>query len=632
MTRTFLRQDAQIRESVTFNSAVTVGSTMQSGANHIEDDLNAIRSQLAYVIDNAANWYDDLATVNSKKRSIKDLNTDLDTIEIKKLLFRTQVLADISVPASVAASGLLTFGSNPSDTQTVTIDEKVYTFQSSLTEADGNVKIGALAGDSLDNLTYAINLSGGTAGVDYASAMTLHPTVSAADGGGDTMTVTAKAAGTAANLIATTDTVTGTPNFGATTLTSGAGDVVVLGAGEIPSVVAAVGAATTEGAIVVYNSDFGVIALDEVSGPSAIRPDNLCMVRDGTSGDSLFTSGGKMIYALLQSEIVTNGHTINDSDQQVQLSFVIENATADDLIVCPVADIAGTSLNYSYVRRLEFGNIPEEAFLSGVFVDQTASVDVTLDNCIDNQSGAATQATDIDIDIADTKAWGFRDANGDDLLHVYSDANGSISEITIGQDVDVYDNDAVDVDFKSGAAFGSGGTEISINEVGTEGHIMRAGDLMFDASAGEIYFDDVNHPAGWGGTEGVKFSENEAEWTAFEAAFGSEVTLLGAIATSANKAARTKKTVVLTEDIAADTDLSSSNCSAALLDYSGVGTFVDDVDIYLNGVLMINGVDLDADNDCYPGTTPASGHIKFEYALEGTSEPYDQVTMIIWGS
>lgn len=103
------------------------------------------------------------------------------------------------------ATGTLTASGNVSNGATVTIGSKVYTFQTSLTNSDGNVLIGGSASDSLDNLIAAINLAAG-GGTTYAAATTIHPTVSAAAGSGDTLVATAKTAGTAGNSIATTET------------------------------------------------------------------------------------------------------------------------------------------------------------------------------------------------------------------------------------------------------------------------------------------------------------------------------------------------------------------------------------------------------------------------------------------
>ena len=89
----------------------------------------------------------------------------------------------------VPAVGTLTLTGQPADTETVTIGTKVYTFQTTLTNVDGNVKIGANASGTIDNLIAAINLTAG-AGTTYAALMTENDAgVYAAVGAGDTMTL-----------------------------------------------------------------------------------------------------------------------------------------------------------------------------------------------------------------------------------------------------------------------------------------------------------------------------------------------------------------------------------------------------------------------------------------------------------
>lgn len=152
-----------------------------------------------------------------------------DVQELRALAFDNQT-ANFTVGlvvsgAGVKATGTLTLSGNAGNTQTVTIGTKVYTFQTVLTNVDGNVLIGATASDSIDNLIAAINLAAG-AGTLYAAATTLHPTVTAAAGAGDTMTATAKTAGTAGNAIATTETLA-SGAWGAATL---AGGIAISGA------------------------------------------------------------------------------------------------------------------------------------------------------------------------------------------------------------------------------------------------------------------------------------------------------------------------------------------------------------------------------------------------------------------
>ena len=65
--------------------------------------------------------------------------------------------------------------------------------------------------------------------------------------------------------------------------------------------------------------------------------------------------------------------------------------------------------------------------------------------------------------------------------------------------------------------------------------------------------------------------------------------------------------------------------------YDHVSAFVDDVDVFLNGVLLRNGADSSANHDVYPGDTPADGDLKFEFIVKGTGGNPDVITMIGWG-
>jgi len=110
-----------------------------------------------------------------------------------------------AIATTDVAIGILTIsGGLPADTQTVTMASKVYTFQTSLTNVDGNVQIGVDESATIDNLIAAINLGEG-AGTAYAAAMTANaaPT-SAFEGAGDTMVLHAD------TNIATTDTADNT--------------------------------------------------------------------------------------------------------------------------------------------------------------------------------------------------------------------------------------------------------------------------------------------------------------------------------------------------------------------------------------------------------------------------------------
>jgi hypothetical protein len=140
-----------------------------------------------------------------------------------------EVTVDISgaYPAlkvtTVAATGTLTGnGTIVSNGDTVTIGGKVYTFQSALTNFDGNVKIAGTAALSLTNLFNAINGTGGVPGTDYALATVANTRVTATNPTGVTVVVTAKASGAVGNVITTTK-VAVTLSWGSGTLTGGSG-------------------------------------------------------------------------------------------------------------------------------------------------------------------------------------------------------------------------------------------------------------------------------------------------------------------------------------------------------------------------------------------------------------------------
>lgn len=142
-------------------------------------------------------------TRHSKKmRAFASFHNDRLTVEIAK------------------AVGQLTFGANAGDGKLVTIGSKAYTFQATLTEVDGHVKIGADAAASLANLLHAVNRSGGVVGTDYASATTAHADVEGLSSDATHLNVRAKVGGQEGNDIATTTDVA-SASWGAATLTGG---------------------------------------------------------------------------------------------------------------------------------------------------------------------------------------------------------------------------------------------------------------------------------------------------------------------------------------------------------------------------------------------------------------------------
>lgn len=528
MSRTFVQQDTQIYSSPTYNDAMAAGSTLQSGATSLQDDLNGIRSQLKRILHSASagNWYDAIPFPGgSTARGIEQLAAGVYSLEQHKFLFSVSLLTDITVPG-------------------------------------------------------------------------------------------------AQNWV-----------------------VLTVASNEAPTELAAVGAGTANGAVVASLAGAtGAHALTLVSGSNALSPKNLCVVVDGSTGQPIqATSGagiGKDVFALIQAQSgVVDGDAFTDSTKRVQLSFVTANATDDALIACPVADIAGRSINYTYVRRINLDSLPEQAFLSGVFVDKTvAASDITLDKALDNQTGPITQ-TDRNIDWRITNTFAFRFQRSDgaqDFFSITPNVAGTTLAVNVTDESHTTVNPAT---YTKGLQVATSTTQLNLGT--TAGEISSAGALTLSSaaaqnlrlnSASSLYLDDSNQTSSaWVDTQGVKLSTTTSDWDNFRTAFG-EVSLLNAIYQARNTTSRTKSVAVVTATaIAADVNVTGAggapNIDVQLSDFSA-RTFITGVDIYLNGMLLRNGADGATTNDVYPGTTPANGDLKFKFALKGGSRP-DVITMVL---
>jgi hypothetical protein len=164
----------------------------------------------------------------------------------------------------------------------------------------------------------------------------------------------------------------------------------------------------------------------------------------------------------------------------------------------------------------------------------------------------------------------------------------------------------------------------------TDGVIeTTAGDLKLDGFAQLAVTDQWQTASGFG--TDLVLSDASAEWDAFDTAFG-EVSLLNALVQANNSSLHTKIYAVVTANVAADADVSlaDANVDTAFGAMSG-GNFVDDYDVYLNGVLLRGGATAGANHDYYPGTalTPEA-KLKFEFPLKGTGTKPDQLTVVKW--
>lgn len=181
------------------------------------------------LVSDKGNWRLALGDLSDRTLAHTAVDADEDTLTITDHGMLTgdgpfTVSSSFQLPAGLgpqAASELLDLtGGNALNTETVVIDGKTYTFQTTLTDSDGNVQIGSDADETLDNLVAAITLGAG-AGTAYAASTTLHPSVTAENNGDDTATVYAKTEGTAGNSIVISETLTNGNWDGAATNLSG---------------------------------------------------------------------------------------------------------------------------------------------------------------------------------------------------------------------------------------------------------------------------------------------------------------------------------------------------------------------------------------------------------------------------
>lgn len=127
------------------------------------------------------------------------------------MTFMREVLRKLERYYAFAAQGSITMTGQPANNEPMNIGGKTYTWQTTLTNADGNIAIGASLAISQQNLIDAINCTTTTGGpgTQYATAMTENPNVSANTAFvANVLVITAKTAGAAGNSLVFTETVT----------------------------------------------------------------------------------------------------------------------------------------------------------------------------------------------------------------------------------------------------------------------------------------------------------------------------------------------------------------------------------------------------------------------------------------
>jgi hypothetical protein len=628
---------SRIRKADVFDdtlSAASVAAIEGSSVDH-EDFLGGLLSQFKRVV-GGTDWY---SAVQDAALDPRNLKTITDDIYFKRILRRRANLTDITVPSAAFAVGSITVvaGSALVDgTDTFTINDgvnaaTVFEFDSGGGVSGANIAVPFTGGDSVATVKASV--------ISAINGVTTTLRVTATDGGGAIVTLTADIAGTNANRTVTETVADG--GFAVTGLAGGAGDQKTLSAAgtETPSETAAVGAGSANGAVVAtLTADVGQHALTEVAGLNAITPKTLLLIRDAATFDPVL-SGGREVYGLLQAETgVVDGEAFNDTAKQAQISFVRQNAAGDDLEACPGADIAGKIINYSYVSRSQSYLLNEQDFLVGTFQDPQSAAATTLQEAYTagNQVDVLTAEGHLIFNLSQDLTEFRVQRNSTSFAYLKRDDTLGDS-LTL--DLDTLDvNNANDADFLNGAAFDTGGTTINVGvtagQIDATALVARAttGNLTVHSNSGEVQYRDVRE------TTALPFTDATAG--AISALPGGPYASISAAIRSALLSADLNiYTQVLQASYAQDANVPGSGNGNAQ-DWSPVLSFatksidmntpagVDTLIIY-NGAVLFGGNGT-TNNDVYVGTTAASGDLKYDFTKGVKSG--DTVLALSWNA
>lgn len=361
-------------------------------------------------------------------------------------------------------------------------------------------------------------------------------------------------------------------------------------------------------------------SLTENSGENALKPKNLVAVFDGDSGDPLLSSD-RRIWGLLQvGSAATDGNSFTlTGNDQAQISFVRPNATYDDLEAVPAADIQGKKIVFSYTDRNDLASLSEDAYRGDLSeADPISPGFGGLDRAYDGGEYMEVDAGDVDIRLADTKAWVFRAGSGGSVLWQVVRNDGGTTQVQVGSAVDVFNNDAADSDFAEGISVDTSGQSINVGKTAL-GVIdsssietrATAGDNTVRASA-DVKFQTVRETTPLPLDDATNGSISALK-TVFEGS-GTFVSISDAIKYAIQMGGVDLSLKIF---VAATNYGQGVNIPAATLDLTAFSIDMNtpgtvDAFIFLNGRLLYGG-NVTTKNDVYVGTTPASGDIMVDF-------------------
>lgn len=381
---------------------------------------------------------------------------------------------------------------------------------------------------------------------------------------------------------------------------------------------------------------YGAHSMAQTSGSSPITPKNLVVIRDAYTGLHLTGSDGRDVYGLMQVESGSlSGDSFNDTNRRTQISFVHEvvvNNTSS-LTPAPAGTVGGRTVEYNYVRRTALDDIPEDAYMSNtIFLDfaEPASgnfatlADITLDRAIDNQVGTVTQDQNIAIRIAAGFSWTFLSGTKELWKLTSSDSGDSLAVAVDNLSF----TSATPANFSDGIRAATALSEIQLGVVSGTINTLTGTNLVVKGG-NQLNFSDF-----FGGTSTylggqIPFATATLEWNNFASDFGNATSLLGALhilsQSLSSSTHHSRFNAGVTVALGPDVNVTfPTNLDAALGSYVG-RDFKKDLEIYLNGILLLPGTSADK-NDVYPGTAAATGDLKFPYKLRSGS----QIAMVIY--
>lgn len=381
---------------------------------------------------------------------------------------------------------------------------------------------------------------------------------------------------------------------------------------------------------------YGAHSVALTSGSSVLSPKNLVIVRDFWTGQRITGSSGRDIYGLLQIGGGITGQSFNDTTNRAQISFVIEQVTnsTSSLQPAPTNLIGGKTVSYSYVKRVALDDIPEDAYLSdAIFIDyndgnSVGSVslsDISLDRAIDNQVGTVSQDQNIDIRLAAGVHWAFLSGTKE-LWRIDSSDTADVLTVAIDRFSVSSSNASA---FQSGISVATGSTAINVGLVAGTIATPSGSNLILSGGARLNLSDNFGPLSTYTGGM-IPLATASTQWNDFFTGFGQQ-SILGAFnylsqSLSQSNGKRVRYTAGVTATVVADVNVTfPTNLDAQLGSYVG-RDFKKDINIYLNGTLLLPG-DATQTNDVYPGTTQSTGDLKFPYQLRSGT----LITMEIFG-